>query len=85
MRSDIYSLGLSLYELLAFRPAYDEHERNRLIRQVTTEEPRAAGPGEPAGSAGPGDDRQQGDRARSRASLLILRRAGGRPPAFPGR
>ena len=63
-RSDVYSLGLTLYELLAFRPAYDEHERNRLIRQVTSEEPAAAGPGEPAGPAGPGDDRQQGDRAR---------------------
>ena len=35
-RSDIYSLGLTLYEMLAFRPAYDEHERNQLIRQVTT-------------------------------------------------
>ncbi len=38
-RSDVYSLGLTLYELLAFRPAFDEPERNRLIKQVTTEEP----------------------------------------------
>ena len=38
-RSDVYSLGLTLYELLAFRPAFDEKERNRLIKQVTTEEP----------------------------------------------
>ena len=38
-RSDVYSLGLTLYELLAFRPAFDERERNQLIRQVTTEEP----------------------------------------------
>src|SRR5262249_40632654 len=34
-RSDVYSLGLTLYELLAFRPAFEEKERNRLIKQVT--------------------------------------------------
>jgi WD40 repeat protein len=38
-RSDVYSLGLTLYELLALRPAFDEKERNRLIKQVTTAEP----------------------------------------------
>jgi WD40 repeat protein/serine/threonine protein kinase len=38
-RGDVYSLGLTLYEMLAFRPAFDEKERNRLIRQVTHEEP----------------------------------------------
>jgi WD40 repeat protein/serine/threonine protein kinase len=38
-RSDVYSLGLTLYELLAFRPAFEERERNRLIKQVTTAEP----------------------------------------------
>ncbi len=38
-RGDIYSLGLTLYELLALRPAFDEKERKRLIKQVTMEEP----------------------------------------------
>jgi len=38
-RSDVYSLGLTLYELLALRPAYDEADRGRLIRQVTEEGP----------------------------------------------
>ena len=38
-RSDVYSLGLTLYELLAKRPAFDEKDRNRLIKQVTTAEP----------------------------------------------
>ncbi|MFO0889432.1 MAG: protein kinase [Isosphaeraceae bacterium] len=38
-RGDVYSLGLTLYELLAFRPAFGERDRGRLIRQVTTEEP----------------------------------------------
>jgi eukaryotic-like serine/threonine-protein kinase len=35
-RGNVYSLGLSLYEMLAYRP---EAERGRLIRQVTSEEP----------------------------------------------
>jgi serine/threonine protein kinase/WD40 repeat protein len=38
-RGDIYALGLTLYELLAFRPAFEEKDRNRLIKKVTTEEP----------------------------------------------
>ena len=38
-RSDVYSLGLTLYEMLAFRAAFDEKERNRLIKQVTDAEP----------------------------------------------
>jgi WD40 repeat protein/tetratricopeptide (TPR) repeat protein len=42
-RSDVYSLGLTLYEMLALRPAFDEKERNRLIKQVTHEEPARLG------------------------------------------
>src|SRR5262249_35109208 len=38
-RSDIYALGLTLYELLALRPAFEEKDRASLIRQVTQEDP----------------------------------------------
>jgi Protein kinase domain len=38
-RSDVHSLGLTLYELLALWPAFAEKERNQLIKQVTTAEP----------------------------------------------
>jgi serine/threonine protein kinase len=36
-RGDVYSLGLTLYELLAFRPAFGERDRGGLVRQVTTQ------------------------------------------------
>jgi serine/threonine protein kinase/WD40 repeat protein len=38
-RGDVYSLGLTLYELLALRPAFNQKDRGNLIRQVTHEEP----------------------------------------------
>ncbi|HEV3345117.1 MAG TPA: serine/threonine-protein kinase, partial [Pirellulales bacterium] len=34
-RSDVYSLGLTLYELVVQRPAFAESDRNKLIKQVT--------------------------------------------------
>jgi WD40 repeat protein/serine/threonine protein kinase len=39
LRSDIYSLGLTLYEMLVLRPAFDEADRNRLVKQVMHDEP----------------------------------------------
>jgi serine/threonine protein kinase/WD40 repeat protein/tetratricopeptide (TPR) repeat protein len=38
-RGDIYSLGLTLYEMLLLRPAFDETDRGRLIHQINNEEP----------------------------------------------
>ncbi len=38
-RADIYALGLTLFELLALRPAFNETDRASLIRQVTQEDP----------------------------------------------
>jgi serine/threonine protein kinase/WD40 repeat protein/tetratricopeptide (TPR) repeat protein len=39
LRSDIYSLGLTLYEMLVFRPAFDEANRNKLVKEVMHGEP----------------------------------------------
>jgi len=38
-KSDTYSLGITLYELLTLRPGYDDTERSSLIRRITQEVP----------------------------------------------
>jgi WD40 repeat protein/serine/threonine protein kinase len=38
-RSDVYGLGLTLYELLTLEPAFGESERDKLLLQVMQQEP----------------------------------------------
>ena len=40
-RTDIYSLGVSLYELLTLEPAFDSRDRAELLRRIAEDEPRA--------------------------------------------
>ena len=40
-RTDIYSLGLTLYELLTLHPAVDSDDRMSMLRQIESEEPKA--------------------------------------------
>jgi eukaryotic-like serine/threonine-protein kinase len=38
-RSDVYSLGLTLYELLVLRPAFTESDRVRLVQRISRHDP----------------------------------------------
>ena len=40
-RSDIYSLGVTLYELLAKRPAFDSPDRGELLRAISEVDPES--------------------------------------------
>lgn len=40
-RSDIYSLGLTLYEFASLKPAFTESSRAKLLRQITNDSPPA--------------------------------------------
>jgi serine/threonine-protein kinase len=39
VRSDVYSLGLTLYELLALQPAFEDADEVALVMQISTKEP----------------------------------------------
>ena len=40
-RSDVYGLGMTLYEMLTFRPAFADNDRLKLMEQVRTRAPAA--------------------------------------------
>jgi WD40 repeat protein len=39
-RTDVYSLGVTLYELMTLEPAYNGRDREEVLRQIAFEEPR---------------------------------------------
>ena len=42
-RTDVYSLGATLYEVVTLRPAFEGSDRQELLRQIAFEEPRPPG------------------------------------------
>ncbi len=84
-RSDLYALGLTLYELLTLRPAFADSERSRLLVQVLHDEPPRPAQAQPGGAARPGDHRPEDHRPRPGPPLPNGPRAGRGPAALPGR
>ena len=84
-RSDVYSLGITLYELLALEPAFREADRGELLRQVAQVDPLPPPPPRFVPSPRPGDNRLQGDRQRPRRALRHRPGLRRRPPPVPQR
>ena len=83
-RTDIYSLGVTLYELLTLRPAVDGRDRAEILRRIAEEEPAPPRQAQPGRAARPGDDRPQGDGQGAGGPLRDGAGAGRRPAAVPG-
>ncbi len=81
-RTDIYSLGVTLYELLTLRPAFDGRDHQELLRQIALDEPISPRRLNPAVPARPGNDRLEGDGQGPIVPLCDGPRAGRRSYRF---
>ena len=84
-RSDLYGLGVTLYELLTFRPYFANMSRAELLRRIADDTP----PGSPANRrlhpGRLGNDRPHGGRQGTGRTIPPRRADGGRSAAVPRR
>ena len=78
-RTDVYSLGATLYELLTLRPPFDGRSAAELIDQIGETEPVCPQRDRPSRAARPGNDRAQDAREAAGRPLRDRRRARRRP------
>ena len=80
-RGDIYSLGATLYELLALRPPFEETDQIRLIERIRNEPPAPPRQLDRQHPARPGDDRPEGAGQGPDGPVRLGGRAGRRAAA----
>ena len=83
-RTDVYSLGATLYELLTLRPAFSGTDRQELLRKIAFEEPAPAPAARKRRACRTGGDRPEGHGQEPGRALRQCRRDGRGPPPLAG-
>ena len=84
-RTDVYSLGATMYELITLHPPFEGSNRQDLLRRIAQDEPRRPSLTQDRDPARPGNDRFEGHCQRPREPLHHRGGAGSRSRTIPRR